>query len=57
MKAIIKIGLLPYVFVVLLTQCEKEPDLNDPVDIPNQNFINALIGQGIDSNGDGNIGY
>ena len=34
--------------------CEKEPEINpnEPVDIPDQAFLNALIELGIDTNGD-----
>ena len=48
MKAIIK-TLLFLLTVVLLSQCEKD----DPqVNIPDDNFLNALIELGVDTNGD-----
>lgn len=43
--------------VLLFAQCEKELDPNDPVNIPDQNFLNALIEDGVDTNGDGLISY
>ncbi len=44
--------LLPLALIVLFTQCEKE---HNPVNIPDDAFLNALIEQGIDTNGDGFI--
>ncbi|MCK4466266.1 MAG: hypothetical protein KAU83_11195 [Bacteroidales bacterium] len=39
--------------VVLLSQCEKDPE--PEVTIPDDNFLNALIDLGVDTNGDGII--
>jgi len=51
MKAILK-TLLFLVAVVILSQCK----MDDPkVNIPDYNFLNALIEQGVDTNGDGAI--
>ena len=51
MKAILK-TLLFLLTVVILSQCEKD----DPqVTIPDNNFLNALIELGVDTNGDGVI--
>ena len=57
MKAIPYILLLPLALIVLFTQCEKEPEINPnaPVDIPDPNFLAALIEEGVDVNGDGEI--
>ncbi len=44
--------LLPLALIVLLTQCEKEPE---PVNIPDDEFLTALIDLGVDTNGDGII--
>lgn len=52
MKAIIK-TLLFVLAVVLLCQCEKDPE--PEVTIPDNNFLNALIELGVDTNGDGII--
>ncbi len=52
---------IPYVLLlalaVLFTQCKKEPepDPEPEVSIPDNNFLNALIEQGIDTNEDGLI--
>ncbi|MCK4344066.1 MAG: hypothetical protein KAX05_02185, partial [Bacteroidales bacterium] len=54
MKAIIKI-LLFVLVVVLLCQCEKDPEPEPEVNIPDDNFLNALIYRGVDTNGDGVI--
>jgi len=60
MRAIIKISLfaLP---VLLFTHCEwfgeDEPDNNDPVNIPDTTFLNALISEGVDVNNDSLISY
>lgn len=43
--------------VCILAGCEKEPGPNDPVDIPDQYFLIALIEDGVDTNGDGLISY
>jgi Leucine-rich repeat (LRR) protein len=52
MKAIPYILLLPLALIVLFTQCEKEPD---HVSITDDAFLNALIEEGVDTNGDGII--
>ncbi|MBA7524899.1 hypothetical protein ES705_17044 [subsurface metagenome] len=52
MKTIIKVWLF-MLAVGLLSQCEKEPLAK--VTIPDDNFLNALIERGVDSNGDGII--
>ena len=49
------VPVLIFSFALLIIQCEKEPDPNDPVDIPDQHFLNALIEDGVDANGDGLI--
>ena len=51
MKVILN-TLLFLMTVVILSQCEKE---NPQVTIPNNNFLNALIKLGVDTNGDGII--
>lgn len=53
-------GIVPvliFSFAALLFQCEKETNPNDPVDIPDQHFLSALIEDGVDTNGDGLISY
>ena len=42
---------------LVFTSCEKEPEINpdDPVNIPDDMFLNALIKAGVDTNGDGQI--
>ena len=55
MKPIIR-SLLCIMTVILLDQCEKdEPIFN--VKIPDDNFLNALIESGIDTDEDGKISY
>ena len=54
MKAVSKILLLQLVLMVLFTQCEKE---HNPVNIPDNAFLNALIEEGVDNNGDGLISF
>jgi len=52
MKSVFKIQLLIFASAILFMQCEKE----DPyVKITDNNFLNALIELGIDTNGDGQI--
>ena len=51
MKVILN-TLLFLMTVVILSQCEKG---NLQVTIPNNNFLNALIKLGVDTNGDGII--
>ena len=46
--------LLPLALIVLFTQCEKE---HNPVNIPDDAFLNALIEEGVDTNGDGIISH
>ena len=57
MKTIPYVLLLPLALIVLFTQCEKEPDFDpyEPVDTPDHAFLNALIEEGVDTNGDGEI--
>ena len=52
MKLIIKL-LLFILTVVLLSQCEEEPI--SKLNIPDENFLAALIEEGVDNNGDGKI--
>ena len=54
MKAILK-TLLFLLIVVLLCQCKKDPEPVLEVTIPDDNFLNALIELGVDTNGDGII--
>jgi len=54
MKTVLKLWLLPLALIVLFTQCEKDKP-NPQVTIPDNNFLNALIELGIDTNGDGII--
>ena len=54
MKAIPYVLLLPLVLIVLFVQCEKEPE---PVNIPDDAFLNALIEEGVDTDGDGQISH
>ncbi|NQU88671.1 MAG: hypothetical protein HQ541_23255, partial [Mariniphaga sp.] len=53
MKDILKYTLLVLI-VALFFQCKKE-DFQPVVEIPDDNFLNALIEQGVDKNGDGII--
>jgi Leucine-rich repeat (LRR) protein len=53
MKTIIKV-LSFLLTVVLLSQCKKD-ETNPEVKIPDNNFLNALIELGVDTNGDGII--
>ena len=57
-KPVITIFIL-LAFTMLLTQCEKdnETDPNATVDIPDKAFLNALLAQGIDTNGDSLISH
>lgn len=57
METIFKVFVATISLVLLFTQCEKEPNPYDPVDFPDQALLNALIEEGIDSNGDGKISY
>ena len=56
MKAILHLLLLPLALIVLFTQCEKD-EPNPQVTIPDNNFLNALIELGIDTDGDGQISH
>jgi hypothetical protein len=65
MKAIFQLRLLPLALIVLFTQCDKI-NPNDPIEIPDQAFLAALLepaedGYGneyiVDTNGDGEISY
>ena len=53
MKPLLK-AVLIILAVVLLSQCEND-EPNPYVNIPDNNFLNALIEQGVDTNGDGEI--
>ena len=57
MKSISSILIILLSLIILFYQCEKEPNPNDIVDIPDQHFLNALIEDGADKNGDGCISY
>jgi hypothetical protein len=52
MKAVLKLLLLPLALIFVFTQCEKEPD---HINITDDTFLNALIEQGVDTDGDGVI--
>jgi hypothetical protein len=54
MKIIVKV-LLIVLIAAVLSQCKKEPESGSIVTIPDNNFLNALIGQGVDKNSDGII--
>src|SRR5688572_17422779 len=52
-----KIRLIVIVMIlILLIRCEKE-EQSPKIDIPDNNFLKALIKQGVDTNGDSFIGY
>jgi hypothetical protein len=57
MKITFKILPLILALVFLFAQCEKEPEFDPdaPVDIPDPNFLAALIEEGVDTNEDGEI--
>jgi Leucine-rich repeat (LRR) protein len=59
MKAVLKLLVLPLALIILFTQCEKEPEIHpeDPIDIPDDAFLTALIEEGVDTNGDRLISY
>jgi len=59
MKALFKVSVVIFSLALLFVQCEKEPEVNpnDPVNIPDTAFSSALIKQGIDINGDGEISF
>ena len=52
MKTIPYLLILPLTLILLLTQCEKDPE---PFNIPDDAFLTALIEEGVDTNGDGEI--
>ncbi len=47
--------LLFLLIVVILGQCKKDPEPEPKVTIPDNNFLNALIELGVDTDGDGII--
>lgn len=49
--------LLCILTALLLTRCDKETDPNEQVEIPDNTLLDALIEEGIDTNGDGLISY
>jgi len=57
MKASFQILLLTFALTVLFIRCEKEPEINPnaSVEIPDPNFLAALIEVGVDTNEDGQI--
>lgn len=58
MKTTFRILLLTFALAVLFTKCEKEepePEPEPSVEIPDVNFLNALIEEGVDIDGDGTI--
>ncbi|MEN8251657.1 MAG: hypothetical protein ABFS32_22240 [Bacteroidota bacterium] len=57
MKTIFKVFVATISSVLMFTQCEKEPGPNDPVEIPDDEFLRYLILDGVDTNGDGLISY
>jgi len=59
MKTSFKLLVLIIALAFLHIQCEKVPEINpnDPVDIPDPNFLAALIDKGVDTNGDSIIAY
>lgn len=57
MKTIPKLLLVLLSLTLISAQCEKEPDPNEPVNIPDQAFLDALIEEGVDINGDNIISY
>ena len=57
MKASLRVFVVTISLVMVFSQCEKEPDPNRPVTIPDVAFFNALIEEGVDTNGDGKISY
>ena len=56
MKAVLKLLLLPLTLIVLFTQCEKDEPIPN-VTISDNNFLNALIEQGVDTDRDGKISH
>lgn len=55
-----KICFLLIPFVLILSTCEKKdngPNPDDPVNIPDPSFLEALLAEGVDTNGDSIISY
>ncbi|MCK4989102.1 MAG: hypothetical protein KAS29_01395 [Bacteroidales bacterium] len=50
MKTVLYKVLLIFILPIVFTRCEKEPD--PIITIPDDNFLNALIELGVDTNGD-----
>ena len=57
MRSLVKVSALISSLVLLFLQCEKEPDPNDIVNIPDNEFLRYLILDGVDTNGDSLISY
>jgi hypothetical protein len=58
MKTTIRISILLGTGLLILTRCEEVPlDINDPVDIPDVEFLKTLLDEGIDTSGDGLVSY
>jgi len=57
METIFKVFGATISLVFLFTQCDKEPDPNDIVYIPDDEFLRYLILDGVDTNGDGHISF
>lgn len=55
MKSVLKTIFITISLGLIFTRCEKAS--NKPVDIPDQAFLDALIDQEVDANGDGSISY
>jgi len=53
------LGLIIFLVILelILIQCERDPDPDDPVDIPDSAFLDAIIECGVDGNNDGEISY
>ena len=54
MKAFLRVFVVIFSLALLFTQCDKDDPINS-VDIPDDAFLNALIEEGVDANGDGEI--
>ena len=57
MKTSVKVSSIILALLLLSVQCEKEPDPNDIVNIPDDEFLRYLILDGVDTNGDGHISF
>ena len=58
MKTLFKVLYLFLAMTLIFTQCDKDDPINpNPVNIPDNAFLNALIELGIDYNGDSLISY